>query len=119
MKTRIQYLLMLLMIQMAFVSSGFSQDKKIVKVNVKVAGVCNQCKDRIENAALVTGVKAVSWSKETQSLEVIYRADKTNLLAIEKAVAEQGHDTEHVKATDDAYAKLHHCCKYREGQAVH
>jgi hypothetical protein len=30
-------------------------------------------------------------------------------------VADAGHDTDQVKATDEVYANLHGCCKYRDG----
>ncbi|WP_163707588.1 heavy-metal-associated domain-containing protein [Mangrovibacterium lignilyticum] len=119
MKTKILKTLTALLIVLSATGSGSAKDSKTIKEQVKVSGVCNQCKDRIENAALIKGVKFVNWDKEKQSLEVIYKSDKTDLLTIEKAVAEVGHDTEHVKATDEAYSNLHHCCKYREGQEVH
>ena len=36
---------------------------------------------------------------------------------IKKKIAEAGHDSEDFKATDEAYANLHSCCKYdREKQ---
>jgi delta 1-pyrroline-5-carboxylate dehydrogenase len=32
---------------------------------------------------------------------------------VEKAIAKAGHDTKDIKATDEQYAKIHGCCKYR------
>ena len=93
--------------------------KKTATLTFKVEGVCDMCKKRIEDAALIKGVKMAQWDKETQKLQVIYRPEKTNQTTIHKAVAHAGHDTEKVKAPDKVYDKLHHCCKYRDGVKPH
>ena len=77
------------------------------------------CEQRIENAALIKGVKFVDWNKEKQVLKVIFKKKHTNERAIHKAVAEAGHDTEKVKATKESYKKLPDCCAYRDGVKVH
>jgi len=41
-------------------------------------------------------------------------ARKTDMETIEKQVLAAGHDTKNVKATDEAYATVHACCKYRD-----
>ena len=33
-------------------------------------------------------------------------------LAVKKAIVKVGHDTEGIKATENDYENLHHCCKY-------
>lgn len=81
---------------------------------IKVEGVCGMCKDRIENAAYIKGVKKATWDKETKILTVIYKPNKVTLLQIEEGIAAAGHDTEHVKATEEAYLKVHDCCRYRD-----
>lgn len=80
---------------------------------VTVNGVCGMCKMRIERAAKsVEGVTSALWDTMDLKLRLSYDADKVDLTTIEKAVAAVGHDTEHVKATDEAYSNLHGCCKY-------
>jgi hypothetical protein len=37
---------------------------------------------------------------------------KIDELTIHKNIAAVGHDTQKVKATDEAYNNLHDCCKY-------
>ncbi len=97
-----------------------NKDKKKVSTLVfKVDGVCNMCKKRIENAALIKGVKMATWDKETQKLQVIYQPEKTDEMTIHKAVANAGHDTEKVKAPDKVYEKINDCCKYRDGVKPH
>lgn len=93
--------------------------KKVETAEFTVSGICGMCEKRIENAALIKGVKLAEWNKQTQKIKVIYSPDKTDEKAIHQAIAAVGHDTEKVKATDEAYAQLHDCCKYREGQEVH
>lgn len=102
-------------------SSLFAQkkDSKFKTETFTVSGVCGMCKDRIENAALIKGVKFAQWDKMEQELIVIYRPDKVKLDKIHEAVAEAGHDTDKVKAKDEVYKKLPACCAYRDGVEVH
>lgn len=92
----------------------FSQNKN-AKASIEVDGVCGMCKARIEKACLNTkGVKFATWSVETHELKLIYDDRKTDLATIEKQVLTAGHDTKNAKATDEAYATVHACCKYRD-----
>ena len=102
---------------MSFVS--FSQYKKIQEVEFSVQGNCGMCQARIETAALISGVKQATWDKSTQSLKVIYRADKIDIMEVHKAVAKVGHNTSLVKAEESDYKKLPYCCAYIENSNVH
>ena len=53
-----------------------------------------------------------------EELKLIYDARKTDLKKISTTVANVGHDTKKVKATDEAYAKVHPCCKYRDDDVI-
>ena len=78
-----------------------------------VSGVCEMCKARIENAATnLDGVYEADWDKQTQILK-LKLAPNSSLSKIAKAIATKGHDTEMVKATDEAYDKLAACCQYK------
>jgi copper chaperone CopZ len=71
------------------------------------------CEARIEKAAKsVNGVTAAEWDKETKMIEVSFDATEANFKKIHKAIAGVGHDTELVKADDEAYTNLPGCCKY-------
>ncbi|MCK5846167.1 MAG: copper chaperone [Bacteroidales bacterium] len=91
-----------------------SSKKDIRTDTIHVDGNCNMCKNRIEDAALIRGVKKADWHKHHDHLVVIYDANKVSISDIEKAVAEVGHDTENFKAEDKVYNKLPKCCLYRE-----
>jgi copper chaperone CopZ len=93
--------------------------KKIETAEFSVQGVCGMCQERIEKAALIKGVKLVEWDKDTQKVKVIYATKKVEIDDVHKAIAGVGHDTELVKAEDEAYAKLPDCCAYRDGVEVH
>ena len=96
----------------------FSQNKN-TRVSFEVNGVCNMCKARIEKACIKTkGVKTAVWDVDTHELKVVFDERKTNVNTIEKNVAAAGHDTEHVKATDEAYNAISACCKYRDEDVV-
>jgi cation transport ATPase len=82
---------------------------------IKVNGVCNMCKMRIEKAALtVEGVKSANWNEDAKVLTVKYDLFKKEAVNnVQKKIALAGHDTEMYKAEDNAYQKLHNCCHYR------
>ena len=92
----------------------FAQNKN-AKATIEVDGVCNMCKERIEKAAIkAKGVKIANWDVNTHELKLIYDERKTSLTKIQKSIAEVGHDTKEIKATDEAYHSLHSCCLYRD-----
>lgn len=96
----------------SFSMSAQEKKSKIDTAKFEVKGVCNMCKERIENAALIKGVKWVEWDKATDTLTVIYRVDKLDIQKVHNSVAESGHTTEKVECNLDAYNKLPACCAY-------
>ena len=84
---------------------------------VKVWGVCEECKSKIESTAKKAGAITAVWNDESFLLVLNYDNDKTSALNIEKEIAAVGYDTQDVKASDAAYYKLPKCCQYkRESQ---
>lgn len=102
-----------------FITDAATAQKKIQTDTLTVAGVCEMCEKRIENAAFVKGVKLAEWNKNAQQLTVIYKTKKTDLDKIATAVANAGHDNSKKKAPKEAYAELPDCCAYRDGVKVH
>ncbi len=94
-----------------------AQNKNISEQTIRVSGLCGDCKERIETAADIKGVKSAIWTAETQTLKVIFRIDKTSTEKIKNAVAAVGYDAEEVKGNEKAYQKLPECCKYRSAEA--
>jgi periplasmic mercuric ion binding protein len=93
----------------------FAQSK-IKTETIKVNGTCNQCKERIEEAAYtVGGVKKAMWNKKTRLLTVTYNTGKTTIEAITNAEINIGHDANNLIAVDSIYTKLPACCAYRSG----
>ncbi|WP_456437386.1 heavy-metal-associated domain-containing protein [Psychroserpens sp.] len=94
--------------------TSFAQNKN-AKASLEVDGVCLMCKERIEKAAIRTkGVKSAVWSVETHELKLIFDERKTNLDSITQKIVAVGHDTQKIKATNEAYNTVHPCCKYRD-----
>jgi cation transport ATPase len=86
---------------------------KNAKYTTEVNGNCEQCQKRIQKAALsVNGVKSANWNIETHQLSLLLNEEKTDILAVKKAIAKVGHDTDLVKATKEVYDNLHSCCQY-------
>jgi periplasmic mercuric ion binding protein len=106
-------IILILALTFSLAISAQEKKNKNAKYNIEVNGNCDQCKKRIEKAAYsVSGVKSAVWHIDDHQLHLIVNEEKTSLAEVEKAVAKVGHDTDNVKATDDAYENLHHCCKY-------
>ncbi|WP_207492583.1 heavy-metal-associated domain-containing protein [Aridibaculum aurantiacum] len=82
------------------------------KETVKVYGNCGMCKSRIEKAAVAAGASTATYNYDTKVLAVTIADEKTSMEQIEKAVAAVGHDTKNFTAPEEAYKKLHGCCKY-------
>lgn len=115
---------LLLLVLLAFVSiAAFAQtdttkSKKtsaFQKATIEVAGNCGQCKERIEAAVDVPGVRKAEWSPKTGLLTVVYKSEKISVQKIEQLVADAGHDTKTAKSTAKTYNNLPQCCQYREG----
>ena len=99
-------------------SIGYTQNNNS-KTIFEVDGVCRMCKKRIERASLKTkGVKSAVWNLETHQLQVIYNEQKVDIETIKSNISAVGHDTNTVKASNEAYEKLFKCCKYRDSRVI-
>lgn len=85
----------------------------ITTSTISVKGNCGECKERIENAADIKGVKNDVWNEDTKILTVTYDSKKVTLEKIEKAIAKAGHETAGQKSDEKAYNALPSCCKYK------
>jgi len=105
---------LVLVLTLLVTTIAFAQNKT-AKASIEVDGVCMMCKERIEKAAIKSkGVKSAIWNVETHELKLIYDEGKTNLKTIQQSIADVGHDTKEIKATDEAYNSVHPCCFYRD-----
>ncbi|MEM7187119.1 MAG: heavy-metal-associated domain-containing protein [Bacteroidota bacterium] len=100
---------------MMIATMGLQAQNKNAKSSIEVDGVCGMCKVRIEKAALNTkGVKSAVWNIESHMLSLIFDERKTHLDTIHQKIANVGHDTKKVTATEEAYLSVHECCRYRD-----
>lgn len=102
----------LVLVVISFV--GFAQSAKTVTAKIKVFGNCGMCKQRIETALDVNGIKSATWDSKTKMLDVVYNKAKISEQKIHEIVASAGHDTEKAKAKDEVYSNLPFCCLYRD-----
>ncbi len=90
-----------------------SKEIAITDVSFGVRGNCGMCKSTIEKAAnSVKGVATASWDVNKKKIDVSFDSSKTNAMAIHKAIAASGYDTEKINGSLDAYNSLPNCCKY-------
>ena len=110
----IKYILISVLISLSTIDQNSNK-----KANFRVDGVCGMCKDRIEITTIkLKGVKVSKWDISTKQLSLIYNEKKIKLNDIHKSIAETGHDTDKITATDKAYNTLDPCCKYRDPAVV-
>lgn len=99
----------------ALVLSANASAQKKADITFEISAVCGMCEDRIEAAYDLKGIVMADYDLKTKKLHVTYKTKVfTDVLDVHRIAANVGHDTEKVKATDEAYNNLHHCCKYRE-----
>lgn len=103
----------LILMALALSSASFAQKK--AQIEFQVSGVCGMCETRIEKALDVPGIIMADWDVETKKATVAYKTKVISEAQIHQLIANVGHDTEKIKATDEVYANIHGCCKYREG----
>ena len=111
-------LILVLMVSLMGISVQAQEKKnKNAKYDIEVNGNCDMCKKRIEKAALsVKGVKSAVWHIDHQDLHLVLDENKATVDQVHEAVAKVGHDTEKVKATDEAFNNLHGCCQFERKQ---
>ncbi len=90
------------------------ESNSLTSSTLLVKGSCDMCKSRIEKAVLgMDGVNEASWEKESQTLSLTYDITTQSLDSISETLAKLGHDTALHQADNEAYDKLHTCCKYK------
>lgn len=111
----------LLFIAVTFLSASISkaQIKNAKTETVKVYGNCGMCKTTIEKAGSKKKLYKTDWNEETKMASITYDSKKSTADEVLKSIALSGYDNVNYLAPDDAYNKLHGCCKYdREKKAV-
>jgi mercuric ion binding protein len=79
---------------------------------LRVPGMCEMCKKRIELAADIKGVKDATYNLEKKELTLVYKPEKIDLKTIISEVLNAGYDVDTLRAPEAAYKKLDHCCQY-------
>ncbi len=110
---KINYFLILFFSLSAILKSQ-TDKKAVITQTLYVKGNCEQCKNRIETAADMKGVKYVEWNKKTSILTVTYKPSVVPFEKIKQSVIKAGHDTDSLNADDKSYNQLPDCCKYRD-----
>lgn len=91
-----------------------NKNHAVITQTLSVRGNCGQCKERIETAVDVKGVKYAEWNKKTQILTITYKPSVISIEEIKSKILKVGHDVDTLKAADEVYNQLPDCCKYRE-----
>ena len=98
----------------SFPTSGsyMLQSDKIKKIKFQVNGVCEMCKNRIETALDVKGIRLADWNIKTKFCRVKFNSEIISENNIHQLIAKLGHDTSKYKAMDEDYNNLYYCCHY-------
>ena len=107
----------IIIIATVLASLGLKAQQKTVKTETFVVkGNCEECKDRIENAADIKGSKICIWNVDTKVATVTYNPNIVKLEQIQQAIANRGYDAGNFKGNDKSYNQLPKCCQYRPGK---
>jgi len=114
MKSFIQYSFLLTFFFISAMTTLSAQKKATgdQTISFKVYGVCDDCKNRIELAAMdAKGVKKAEWDKQSNVL-VLVGSSKMTKENVAASVAKAGYKSDVCAADPKAYAKLPGCCQY-------
>ena len=90
-----------------------TKNMKMTDMSFGVRGNCGMCKNTIEKAVNgLDGITNANWNKDKKKIDVSFDNTKTNEMAIHKAIAASGYDTEKIAGSEEAYKNLPGCCKY-------
>jgi mercuric ion binding protein len=88
------------------------QKNVIVESKFTVYGNCEICKETIErNLLRIKGVKKAEWIIKTQQLHIVYNSNLVSEEVIQQKISSIGYSTDKISANEEAYNKLHFCCK--------
>jgi copper chaperone CopZ len=94
-------------------TTEMSKDMAMTNLSFGVRGNCGMCKRTIEKAVNnIEGIANVNWDKNKKKIDVSFNKAKTNEMAIHKAIAASGYDTDKVLGSEESYKGLPGCCKY-------
>ncbi|ACU63108.1 cation transporter [Chitinophaga pinensis] len=116
--TLYKYIILVVILLSDITTYAQTTGTKNTTATFNVAGVCEQCKARIEDAAIGKGVLSAEWDLGTKEIKVVYDSLKTSLEKIQKRIVAAGHDLQTAHAPDNVYNKLPACCHYRESEAM-
>jgi periplasmic mercuric ion binding protein len=106
----------LILLFAAFPSAGQSASKSdpYRTETFRIYGNCEMCRETIESALKKKdGVIKKDWSPRTKQMKVTYDTTRITLREIKQKIADKGYDTDEIRGSDEAYSKLHKCCKYK------
>ena len=89
-----------------------AQIKNAKTVTIKVYGNCGMCETTIEKAGTKSKLYRTDWNVDSKMASITYDSKKTTADAVLKSIALAGYDNPIYLAPDEAYNKLHGCCKY-------
>jgi hypothetical protein len=102
-----------------FTTNAAAQPAGDQTITFKVYGVCDDCKQRIELAAMdAKGVKKAEWDKQSNVL-VVVGSSKMTKEGVAAKVAKAGYKSDVCEADPEGYSKLPGCCQYKSDADKH
>ena len=101
------------------VPTEVSKEIAMIDLTFGVRGNCGMCKSTIEKAVNgLEGISSVNWDSDKKKIDVSFDDAKTDAMAIHKAIAASGYDTDKVTGSEEAYQGLPGCCQYDHEMAM-
>ncbi|HTF80417.1 MAG TPA: heavy-metal-associated domain-containing protein [Cytophagales bacterium] len=98
----------------AFCNTLFAHVLHTEKTSFKVYGNCEMCEERIETALKANkAVISADWDVKTKIVHIEFDPHTLGVSDLHKIIADAGHDTDKLKASDALYKDLPRCCRYQ------
>ena len=104
--------IMVAIVVLLSITNSLAQIKNAKTEKVKIAGNCEMCKKRIEDAGNEKNISKVIWSEKTQMATIKFDSVKTTAKEILTRIAAVGHDSEMAQTSNEIYTDLPECCQY-------
>ena len=103
-----KYLIASIFLIFTFLTASAQKGEIVVSSTI----ICEMCKDNIENGlAYIDGIKSARVDVDKKTITVKYKAKKISEEEVKQAISKTGYAADDVPANQEAYDKLHSCCK--------
>lgn len=102
----------IILLSVMSLSMTFTEKKKVETIKVKTSAICEECKERIENALNYTkGIVFAELDLETNVIEIKFKTKLLTKVQVKKIITDVGYHADDLERNAEAFNELPGCCK--------